>query len=53
VHGSLEFDPTHPQSLAVEVKIDASRIWSGEEGRDGHLRNEDFSRRDQSPAHHL
>ena len=53
VHGSLEFDPTHPQSLAVEVKIDASRIWSGEEGRDGHLRNEEVSRRDQSPARHL
>ena len=42
VHGSLEFDPADPKSLAVKVKIDASRIWSGEEDRDGHLRNEDF-----------
>ena len=42
VHGSLEFDPADPKGLSVEVNIDASRIWSGEEDRDGHLRNEDF-----------
>ena len=42
VHGSLEFDPDDPKSMAIEVTIDASLIDSGEKDRDEHLRNEDF-----------
>ena len=42
VHGSLEFDPDDPKSMAIEATIDASLIDSGEKDRDGHLRAEDF-----------
>lgn len=42
VHGTLEFDPEHPEHLAVEVVIDTSGCWSGEAARDNHLRSDDF-----------
>jgi polyisoprenoid-binding protein YceI len=42
VHGTLEFDPSNPGAGSVEVTIDASRIWTGEPARDGHLRSADF-----------
>ncbi len=42
VHGALVFDPDDLGNGSTEVEIDASGIWSGEEGRDAHLKNEDF-----------
>jgi polyisoprenoid-binding protein YceI len=42
VHGTLEFDPTRPTSLAIEATIDAQKLWSGEPQRDNHLRSPDF-----------
>jgi polyisoprenoid-binding protein YceI len=42
VHGTLEFDPADPSKSSVEAVIDAKGIWSGDEARDGHLRNADF-----------
>jgi polyisoprenoid-binding protein YceI len=42
VHGRLDFDPEHPEGLAVEATIDARICWTGEPARDEHLRSEDF-----------
>ncbi len=42
VHGSVQFDPARPETLAFQAQIDASGIWSGESDRDAHLRNADF-----------
>ncbi|HVA32712.1 MAG TPA: YceI family protein [Candidatus Baltobacteraceae bacterium] len=42
IHGTLRFDPAHPEQLAVETTIDASTCWSGEPARDDHLRSPDF-----------
>jgi polyisoprenoid-binding protein YceI len=42
VHGHMEFDYEHPLSSTFEGEIDVTRIWTGEETRDGHLRSADF-----------
>jgi len=42
VHGSLEFDPDHPAQLSIQATIDATKLWSGEPQRDGHLKSSDF-----------
>ncbi len=42
IEGTMEFDPEDPASLQVEVEIDAASLWSGDAGRDDHLRNADF-----------
>jgi len=42
VHGKLEFDPDSPEEASVEVIIDTTGIWTGEEMRDGHLASADF-----------
>ena len=42
VHGSLNFNPKNPAASAVEVTIDARKIWTGEPARDNHLRSADF-----------
>ena len=42
VHGELDFDPEHPEELAVEAVIDARTCWTGEPTRDAHLKSEDF-----------
>jgi polyisoprenoid-binding protein YceI len=42
IHGTLEFDPEHPEKGSVEVTITAAELWSGEPDRDAHLRNADF-----------
>ncbi len=42
VRGTLDFDPEDPGSGSVEVRMDAKAIWSGDEGRDDHLRGADF-----------
>lgn len=42
VHGTLEFDPKDVSNASVDVIIDASKIWSGDATRDGHLSSADF-----------
>ncbi|AAZ97913.1 conserved hypothetical protein [Thiobacillus denitrificans ATCC 25259] len=43
VHGSIDFDPDDPAgAAAVEARIDAAGIWSGDEARDAHLRGPNF-----------
>jgi polyisoprenoid-binding protein YceI len=42
VHGSLRFDPKHPEASALSVVIDARNLYSGEPDRDAHLRSADF-----------
>jgi len=42
IHGTLYFDPAHPQTSSVEVVIDATTLWTGEPDRDAHLRSNDF-----------
>src|SRR5437879_4137005 len=42
VHGALNFDPQNPAASAVEVTIDARKIWTGDPARDDHLRSADF-----------
>ena len=49
IHGTLEFDPQEPQTSAVNVKIEARGIWSGETERDDHLRSADFLDADNYP----
>ena len=42
VHGTLDFDPDHPETASVEATIDATGLWSGEAARDAHLKSADF-----------
>jgi polyisoprenoid-binding protein YceI len=42
VHGSLEFDPDNPTTLALHATIAAQNLWTGEPQRDAHLRSADF-----------
>jgi polyisoprenoid-binding protein YceI len=42
VHGSLEFAPENPITLALEAHIQAGKLWTGEQQRDDHLRSSDF-----------
>jgi polyisoprenoid-binding protein YceI len=42
VRGKLRFDPKDPRSSQVEIRIDASSLWTGEPQRDAHLRSADF-----------
>jgi polyisoprenoid-binding protein YceI len=42
VHGRVEFDPGSPAASRVEVRIDATGLWTGELDRDAHLKSADF-----------
>lgn len=42
VHGELQFDPEDPTRGAVEARIDARKLWTGEAARDEHLKSEAF-----------
>jgi polyisoprenoid-binding protein YceI len=42
VRGKLRFDPARPEQSQVRVTIDANGIWTGDSGRDEHLRSADF-----------
>ena len=50
VHGTLDFDPENPAASAVEVVIDARKVWTGEPARDAHLRSADFLDVENFPA---
>ena len=49
IQGTLEFDPADPSHASVEVRIEASGIWTGEQQRDDHLRSADFLDVDHYP----
>lgn len=49
VHGWLEFDPRDPARGAVEARLDARRLWTGESDRDAHLKSEDFLHVEEYP----
>lgn len=42
IHGTLEFDSENPHDSSLEVRIDATGIWTGVKERDDHLRSADF-----------
>lgn len=42
IRGTVEFDHDDRMSTTFEGRIDATRIWSGEQDRDAHLRSADF-----------
>jgi polyisoprenoid-binding protein YceI len=42
VHGSLIFDLENITKSSTEVTLDSRKIWTGEPGRDDHLRSPDF-----------
>lgn len=49
VHGWVDFDPGDPTEGAVEARLDARKLRSGEKDRDAHLKDEDFLYVDQYP----
>jgi len=42
VHGFLDFDWDQCLESTFEGEVDATKLWSGEPGRDSHLRSADF-----------
>jgi polyisoprenoid-binding protein YceI len=42
VEGTLDLDLDSPVGGVVEVTMDAQKLWSGDEARDGHLKAADF-----------
>ena len=42
VEGTLEFGFDDPTRGIVEVSMDASKLWTGDADRDGHLKGADF-----------
>jgi polyisoprenoid-binding protein YceI len=42
IHGTLEFDPDDCMKTTFAGTIDAAGLWTGEPGRDAHLRSADF-----------
>lgn len=49
VRGWLEFDPDDPTRGAVEARLDARKLWTGEPDRDAHLKSEDFLHAEEHP----
>jgi polyisoprenoid-binding protein YceI len=50
VEGTIEYDSDDPEKSHVEVVIDASRISTLDEQRDGHLKSPDFLHVEQHPT---
>ena len=42
VHGRIEWERDDPVGGTFEGEMDATRLWTGEEDRDAHLRSADF-----------
>src|SRR4051812_35248261 len=42
IHGRIDFDWDECLQTTFEGEIDATRLWTGEEARDAHLRSADF-----------
>lgn len=50
IHGTLRFDPEHPERSAVSVTLEAKSLWTGDPARDEHLRSADFLDAEKYPA---
>jgi len=42
VEGTLDLDLDNPVGGVIEVVMDAHKLWTGDDDRDGHLKNTDF-----------
>ena len=42
IHGEMELDLHEPLAATFRGEMDATRVWTGEEVRDAHLRHADF-----------
>lgn len=49
VHGWVEFDPDDPTRGAVEARLDARKLWTGDADRDAHLKSQDFLHVEEHP----
>jgi polyisoprenoid-binding protein YceI len=49
ISGTLHFDPSNFMTASVDLKIDASSIFTGVQKRDDHLRSSDFFDIDRYP----
>lgn len=49
VNGHIDFDPADPTSAKIEVEIPVASIDTRSEGRDEHLRSDDFFAADKYP----
>src|SRR6266542_339920 len=47
--GVIDFDPAKPETGAVELRIPAASVNTGDERRDAHLRSADFLDADNHP----
>jgi polyisoprenoid-binding protein YceI len=50
VHGKLRFDWDDPLTASFSGRIDARKIWTGQQERDAHLRSADFFDVERHPA---
>ncbi len=50
VEGKAQFDHDNPAKGSVEASIKTASIWTGDEGRDRHLRSADFFDAEHHPA---
>ena len=42
IHGEMELDLQEPLATTFQGEMDATRLWTGEQERDAHLRSADF-----------
>lgn len=50
VQGTIQYDPDNPSDSSVDVTIDASKINTLDDQRDGHLKSPDFLHVEQYPT---
>jgi polyisoprenoid-binding protein YceI len=48
--GTVMYDPAHPEKTSVDATIETGSIDTGHEGRDNHLRNDDFFDAEKYPT---
>lgn len=42
ISGNVEYDPAHPETMAIQVSLDAASVDSRSEQRDNHIKSPDF-----------
>ncbi len=53
IRGTIDWDLAHCETTTFAGRIDATRLWTGEEERDAHLRSADFFDVENHPDDHL